>query len=162
MQSVWIHFSLPVGILAFVLSGCNLKQELGLSYIPPVLSEPLNLASTEAQSHQFDFGRSGVYVLHYRMELRHGAGSSPHSYKMAGILSIRDAAGAVKLRESFEADIGPNVVGGELIRFKSKNVAGSNPHTLSIVLAPAMPGFLESYTSLRIWLQREPAHPIID
>lgn len=160
MQSVWILASLPVVVLAFTLSGCNPKQELGLSYIPPVLSEPLNLASTEAQSHQVDFGRSGVYVLHYRMDLRHGPGSSPHAYKLAGTLSIRDATGAVKLRESFEERIGPNEVGGELTRFQSKSVAGRNPHTLSIELAPATPAFLESYTNLRIRLQREPAHSI--
>ena len=148
--------------LAIALPGCNPSQELGLSHIPPVLRSDLNLESTDAQAHEFEFRSSGRYELRYVLKLRHGPGSSPDPYELAGLITIHDADRRLRLEEPFREELGPNQVGGVLLSFDSDAVAGHDPHTLSVQLEAPPPGLIDHYMGLLVFLKRQPAFPLLD
>ena len=146
--------------LAIAASGCDPRQELGLTHIPPVLTADLDLDLAQPQLREFEFDSSGNYELRYHLRLRHGPGSSPGRHELAGTVAITDSAHHPRFEESFREEIGPNQVGGTLLSFHSNRVAGSDPHTLAITLEPS-PGLVGYYTDLHILLERQPAFALL-
>jgi len=151
--------SLVLATLA--LAACHPSQELALSQIPPVLTADFSLDSAEPQSREFSFDSSGQYDLRYRTELKHGPGSSPDSHTLSGTILIKDATGNARLQENFEETLGPNQVGGTLLSFNSRLIAGENPHTLILTLVPTA-ALLDRYEGLHTFLKRQPAFPLLD
>ena len=158
MKRVGQSFAAAFAVAVF---GCNASQELGLSYIPPVLSSDFDLESTRPQVREFEFGASGHYALEYRLALRHGPGSSPAPHELAGLVAIYDANRSRRLETSFRAHLESNEVGGTLLTFDSDSVIGTNPHTLAIQLELS-PALIEHYMDLHIFLKRQPAFPVLD
>ena len=149
-----------LALVVLAIAACNPSQELALSHIPPVLIADFSLDSAEPQSREFSFDASGKYDLRYHTDLRHGAGSSFNTLTFAGTIVILDATGSVRLEENFEETLRPNQVGGTLLTFNSRAVAGENPHTLILTLAPST-AVLDRYEGLHAFLKRQPAFPIL-
>ena len=120
---------LVIALVGLAVTACHPSQELALSHIPPVLTADFVLDSADPQLREFSFDASGQYELKYRTDLRHGPGSSPDSHVLSGTILIKDASGDVRLREDFDEKLGPNQIGGTLLSFHSRAVAGENPHT---------------------------------
>ena len=138
-----------------VLAACDLSQEVGCEYIPPVLDVSAAL-SAQPQSWQFEFGPNGRHELVYYISLRHGPASSPGKYSLQGVAEVVDSEGTIQFHEEFTEAIRPNQVGGTLFSFSSWWVNGPSPHTLSLRLEPFDQAILDAYDGLELRLKRQP------